>query len=67
MAYTIMIGVPPQYGVYTAGIGAVIYSILGTSMHASVGPCTTTFLMIAKAVENSLHHNYTIDEKVTAL
>ena len=50
MAYALMIGIPPQYGVYTGCYGCLVYAFLGGSRHVSVGPITTNFLMIAKAV-----------------
>jgi len=50
MAYALMIDIPPQYGVYSALYGSLIYSLIGTSRHAAVGPITTNFLMISRAV-----------------
>jgi MFS superfamily sulfate permease-like transporter len=54
MAYALMINVPPQYGVYSALYGSFIYSLIGSSRHVSVGPITTNFLMISKAVQTVL-------------
>lgn len=67
MAYALMIGVPPQYGVYTGCYGCLVYAFLGGSRHVSVGPITTNFLMIAKAVSQVLPKDATIDETVNCL
>ncbi|EJW69872.1 hypothetical protein WUBG_19220 [Wuchereria bancrofti] len=37
LAYGLMVGIPPIYGIYTGIIGPLIYVFLGTSRHASTG------------------------------
>ncbi len=47
-----MIGISPQYGVYTAAYGAIIYSFLGNAITN-----TTTIIIIIKSKFNN-NNNY---------
>ncbi|MEL6141540.1 MAG: SulP family inorganic anion transporter [Bacteroidota bacterium] len=38
IAYAILAGVPPVYGIYAALVPMLIYSLLGSTPHVSVGP-----------------------------
>jgi len=46
MAYALIAGLPPVHGLYAALIPPVIYALLGTSYHLSVGPVATVSLLI---------------------
>ena len=61
-----MIGVPAEYGLYTAGVGTVVYSLIGSSKHASVGPSITNYLMITSAVHNLLGENASVNDNIMA-
>lgn len=37
LAYSLIIGLPPIFGIYTGIVAPLIYAILGTSRHASTG------------------------------
>lgn len=37
MAYSILAGVPPSVGIYTAVFESMLYFIFGTSRHISIG------------------------------
>lgn len=37
MAYAILAGLKPQYGLYTAVIPVVLYALMGTSRHLQIG------------------------------
>lgn len=50
MAYALIAGLPPQYGLYAALVPLVIYAFMGTSRHLSVGPVALVALLIASAV-----------------
>lgn len=50
MAYALIAGLPPQYGLYAALIPLLIYAMLGTSRHLGVGPVALIALLIASAV-----------------
>lgn len=52
MAYAVVAGMPPVYGLYAASFPQFIYAILGTSRHISIGPMSTTSLMLGLAIQN---------------
>ena len=50
MAYAIVAGVPPEYGLYTSVIQGIIGALLSSSEHMTTGPTNTQSLLIASAV-----------------
>jgi len=50
MAYAIIAGVPPQYGLYSSVIQGVVGSLLSSSEHMTTGPTNTQSLLIASTV-----------------
>lgn len=50
MAYAIVAGVPPQYGLYTSFIQGVLGSLFSSSEHLCSGPTNTQALLVAAAV-----------------
>lgn len=50
MAYAIIAGVPPQYGLYTSVIQGIVGALLSSSEHMTTGPTNTQSLLIASAV-----------------
>jgi SulP family sulfate permease len=50
MAYAIIAGVPPVYGLYTSIIQGFIGALLSSSEHMTTGPTNTQSLLIASAV-----------------
>ena len=50
MAYAIVAGLPPQYGMYASILPLIAYGALGTSMTLAVGPAAVTSLMTATAL-----------------
>ncbi|PVZ97022.1 hypothetical protein BB558_007037 [Smittium angustum] len=53
LSYALLAGLPPQYGLYTAMVGPVLYFLLGTSKDISIGPTAVISLLTGQAV-NSL-------------
>ena len=47
MAYAGIAGLPPQAGLYTLVVSLVIYALMGTSRHLSVGPTSATSALLA--------------------
>jgi SulP family sulfate permease len=50
MAYALVAGVPPVYGIYTSVLQGVIGALLSSSEHMTTGPTNTQSLLIASAV-----------------
>ena len=50
MAYALIAGVPPQYGIYSSIIQGVLGALLSSSEHLTTGPTNTQSLLIASAV-----------------
>ena len=50
MAYAMIAGLPPVYGLYAAMVPQVIYAIFGTSRQLAVGPVAMDSLLVAAAV-----------------
>lgn len=50
MAYAMIAGLPPVYGLYAALIPQVVYAFLGTSRQLSVGPVAMDSLLVASGL-----------------
>ena len=50
MAYAMIAGLPPVFGLYAALIPQVVYGILGTSRQLSVGPVAMDSLLVASGL-----------------
>ncbi|MFT4666338.1 MAG: SulP family sulfate permease [Polaribacter sp.] len=50
MAYAMLAGLPPIYGLYAAILPLIIYAIFGTSRQLAVGPVAMVSLLIAAGV-----------------
>ncbi len=50
MAYAMLAGLPPIYGLYASTIPLLIYAILGTSRQLAVGPVAMVSLLVASGV-----------------
>lgn len=50
LAYAMIAGLPPVYGLYAAIVPQIIYSILGTSRQLSVGPVAMDSLLVATGI-----------------
>jgi SulP family sulfate permease len=51
MAYAMLAGLPPQYGIFASIVPALVYAVLGTSSHLTVGPVAITALLVAGGLE----------------
>ena len=47
MAYAMIAGLPPIYGLYAALVPQIIYAFLGTSKQLAVGPVAMDSLLVA--------------------
>jgi len=50
IAYAMIAGLPPIYGLYTAMIPQIVYAIFGTSRQLAVGPVAMDSLIVASGV-----------------
>ncbi len=50
MAYALIAGLPPVYGLYAALVPLVIYGMMGTSRQLGVGPVAVVALLVAAGV-----------------
>ncbi|MDO9595846.1 MAG: solute carrier family 26 protein [Lutibacter sp.] len=50
IAYAMIAGLPPIYGLYTAMIPQMVYAVFGTSRQLSVGPVAMDSLIVASGV-----------------
>ena len=51
MAYAMIAGLPPVYGLYAAVFPQLIYALMGTSRQLSVGPVAMDSLLVAAALQ----------------
>lgn len=47
LAYALLAGLPPQYGLYSAFMGCFVYCILGTSKDITLGPTAVMSLIVS--------------------
>ncbi|KAF2074234.1 hypothetical protein CYY_004444 [Polysphondylium violaceum] len=52
MAYALLAGMPPIYGLYTAFIPPLIYTLFGSSRHLAVGPLALMSILVGSAVQS---------------
>lgn len=50
MAYSMLAGLPPIYGLYAVTIPLILYAFLGTSRQLSVGPVAMISLLISSGI-----------------
>ncbi|WP_152286894.1 SulP family inorganic anion transporter [Flavicella marina] len=50
IAYALIAGLPPIYGLYTALIPQLVYAVLGTSPRVAVGPVAMDSLLVAAGI-----------------
>ncbi|XP_003782094.1 sulfate transporter [Otolemur garnettii] len=55
IAYSLLAGQEPIYGLYTSFFASIIYFLVGTSRHISVGIFGILCLMIGEVVDRELH------------
>ncbi|GAB6098712.1 SulP family inorganic anion transporter [Halanaerocella petrolearia] len=58
MAYALIIGVNPIYGLYTSMVSMLIYSLVGRSSYMIVGPTNLVAMTIASNLNFAQDHNY---------
>ena len=56
MAYGMLAGLPPIYGLYTAMIPMLLYALLGTSRQLVIGPAAVIAILVASGVGTIADH-----------
>ncbi len=52
MAYSLLAGMPPIYGLYSSIVPLFIYAVLGTSQQLSIGPMAITSLLLGVTAQS---------------
>ncbi len=52
VAFALIAGLPPEYGLYTAMVTPIVAALFGSSMHLISGPTTAISIVIFSAVSN---------------
>lgn len=65
LAYAILAGLPPEYGLYASILPLVAYTLFGTSRTLAVGPVAVASLMTAAAIQ-SVSNGQSLDPTVIA-
>ncbi len=52
MAYAVLAGLPPVYGLYASIVPLIIYALLGTSRHLAVGPVALISLLVLAGISD---------------
>lgn len=60
LAYSMLAGLPPMYGLATAAIPGLIAAVLGRSAYVTVGPTNTTGLIILSALSPFALQSHTV-------
>ncbi len=50
MAYALLAGMPPIYGLYAGLIPLVLYALLGSSRHLAIGPVAVSSILVAGGI-----------------
>ena len=50
MAYAMLAGLPPIYGLYASTLPLILYALLGTSRQLAVGPVAMVSLLTASSI-----------------
>ena len=58
MAYALLAGLPPQYGLYTELFGCLFYSLFATSRQNSVGTNPILALLIGNALQERINGRF---------
>ncbi|KAI8055465.1 sulfate transporter family-domain-containing protein [Syncephalis plumigaleata] len=63
MAYAMLAGLPPVYGLYTSAVPVIIYACLSTSRHMNAGTFALTSLLLGQAVSQYMMSQYKDDKR----
>lgn len=57
MAYALIVGVEPKYGIYALIVGSIVGALFGSSRHLHTGPVNTSSIVIAAAMAAYVHRD----------
>ncbi|KAJ1747149.1 hypothetical protein LPJ78_005494 [Coemansia sp. RSA 989] len=58
LSYSSLTRLPPAYGLYTALVPTLVYGMLGTSRHLSMGPEALISVLVGTLIKGQLKHLY---------
>ena len=62
IAYALLVGITPNYGLYTSFFPVLIYSFLGTAQHISLGTMAVVDIMLRDIVNKyRIHHTHDLN------
>ncbi|RPA73444.1 sulfate permease [Ascobolus immersus RN42] len=68
MSYSLLAGLPAEYGLYSSFIGVFIYCFFATSKDVTIGPVAVMSLEVAKVIHHvQEHHDYAAPVIASAL
>ena len=62
MAYAMLAGLPPIYGLYASIVPLIIYAVLGTSRQLAVGPVAMISLLVAATALINIWNHTILDD-----
>ena len=51
LAYSSIVGVPPQYGLYSSFVGCLVYIIFGSCPETAIGPTAMAAMLTGDAIK----------------
>ncbi|RKP11039.1 sulfate transporter family-domain-containing protein [Thamnocephalis sphaerospora] len=66
MAYALLAGLPPVYGLYTSTVPVLVYAIFGSCRHMSIGTFALTSMLLGQAVTHYMSTHSHADSSIKA-
>jgi sulfate permease, SulP family len=67
LAFAVLAGMPPVYGLYACVVPLFVYALLGTSRQLSMGPTSITSLLLASSIQRLGYEPIDTDKYIMAV